>query len=366
MRFVLIFFSLLFLLVGLPLSGVYLWSNQDLSLYLKFPPETFYVEQASFSWPIFFGLIIFLILVLYVFFLWPLRPCIKKKHNRIINNRSLPWWGYLGIFWGLIFWLLAWTRFDWFAAGQNFTFSLLWLAYILVINALTYVRSGRCMLINQTGYFLLLFPISSVFWWFFEFLNRFVQNWYYINIESFSAGLYVIHATICFSTVLPAVLSTRDFLLTFPILKNGYRSFFKISPKSPRLLSILILIVFGLGLACIGLYPDYLFSLLWLSPLFIIISVQTLTGGKHLFSQIKDGDWTQVMVPAIAALICGFFWEMWNYYSLVKWVYNIPYVQRFYLFEMPILGYSGYLPFGLECAVIGDLVGQSFQSLKTQ
>jgi hypothetical protein len=28
----------------------------------------------------------------------------------------------------------------------------------------------------------------------------------------------------------------------------------------------------------------------------------------------------------------------------------------FHLFEMPILGYAGYLPFGLECAVIIDFV----------
>jgi hypothetical protein len=59
---------------------------------------------------------------------------------------------------------------------------------------------------------------------------------------------------------------------------------------------------------------------------------------------------------ALAALICGFFWEMWNFYSLAKWKYSIPFVHRFEIFEMPLLGYAGYLPFGLECMVIADLI----------
>jgi hypothetical protein len=36
-------------------------------------------------------------------------------------------------------------------------------------------------------------------------------------------------------------------------------------------------------------------------------------------------------------------------------VYVIPYVDAFHLFEMPLLGYAGYLPFGLACAATGDL-----------
>lgn len=34
----------------------------------------------------------------------------------------------------------------------------------------------------------------------------------------------------------------------------------------------------------------------------------------------------------------------------------MPYVQRFHLFEMPALGYAGYLPFGLQCLAAASLV----------
>ena len=49
-----------------------------------------------------------------------------------------------------------------------------------------------------------------------------------------------------------------------------------------------------------------------------------------------------------AALLCGFFWEMWNYLAFPKWYYTIPFGQYAHIFEMPLLGYAGYLPFGLE------------------
>jgi hypothetical protein len=44
----------------------------------------------------------------------------------------------------------------------------------------------------------------------------------------------------------------------------------------------------------------------------------------------------------------GFFWEMWNFFSWPKWVYRIPYADVFHLFEMPLGGYLGYIPFSLE------------------
>ena len=47
---------------------------------------------------------------------------------------------------------------------------------------------------------------------------------------------------------------------------------------------------------------------------------------------------------------------MWNFGSLAHLDYTIAYVDRFRIFEMPLLGYAGYLPFGVECAAIAALV----------
>ncbi len=46
---------------------------------------------------------------------------------------------------------------------------------------------------------------------------------------------------------------------------------------------------------------------------------------------------------------------MWNFYSLGHWEYTIPFVHTFEVFEMPLLGYAGYLPFGLECVAVVEI-----------
>ena len=80
--------------------------------------------------------------------------------------------------------------------------------------------------------------------------------------------------------------------------------------------------------------------------------------GLDLLTPIGKGDWRSIWLPAMAALICGFFWEMWNFKSLAHWEYSVPFVQRFHVFEMPVLGYAGYLPFGLECMVVSLMFGK--------
>jgi 8-oxo-dGTP pyrophosphatase MutT (NUDIX family) len=39
---------------------------------------------------------------------------------------------------------------------------------------------------------------------------------------------------------------------------------------------------------------------------------------------------------------------MWNIFAFPKWIYHVEPFEFGFIFEMPILGYGGYLPFGLE------------------
>lgn len=267
-------------------------------------------------------------------------------------RHPFPWWGQAGLALGAVSWALAWTRLPGFAPFQAHTFSLQWLAYIVVINALTYRRTGRCMLLDRPRFFLLLFPVSAAFWWFFEFLNRFVQNWFYVG-QAFTAWEYFWAVTPQFATVLPAVLGTQEWLRSFQRLEGPFARFLPIRVHHPRRLTAIVLALAGLGLMGIGVWPDSLFPLLWVSPGLILVSLRTLGGERHVLSDISVGDWRPAVTAALASLVCGFFWEMWNFHSLFKWIYAVPYVQRFLVFEMPLLGYAAYLPFGLECASIG-------------
>jgi len=347
-------FLLPLLLVVPPLAGLML-KGVDPAPYMEFPPLTRYVQHASFSWTAF----IFLAL-LPVFALAPLlRRYLQvpgPDTSAVLQKHAFPWWGYGGVLLAGVSWFLAWNRFPWFAPLQVYTFLPLWLGYILSINSLTYTRKGRCLLINRPRFFLALFPLSALFWWFFEYLNRFVQNWHYLGVENFSPGEYILHASLCFSTVLPAVQSTEEFLASFPRLAAPLQNWRQLTLSKPGQWGWLLLFLAVLSLGGIAVYPDYLFPMLWMAPLLIITAFQAICGEDTLFRDLARGDWRCVWLPALAALACGFFWEMWNFKSLAHWEYSVPFVQRFHIFHMPLLGYAGYLPFGLECMAVSMML----------
>ncbi len=347
---------LTFMLIGLPMAGIFL-AGRDISVYLEFPPQTQFVRHAPFSLAV-FCFIGLLVLGSVLPFLIRAAAFISGNRNKTDDTPEprFPGWGYVGLIIGLVSWFLAWTRFTWFQFFQAHTFIPLWLSYILVINALTRKRKGTCLLTQRPKAFIVLFPASVGFWWFFEYLNRFVQNWHYIEVNRFSAMEYFFLASASFAMVLPAVLSTREFLLTFSFFERAFGSYVRVNMRHGKTWAWTFLILAAIGLAWIGRFPDYLFPLVWISPLVIIVSLQVVFNDRQPFSELKVGRWTTVIASASAALICGFFWEMWNYYSLAKWIYSIPFVQKLHIFEMPLPGYAGYLPFGLECAVIGDLI----------
>ncbi len=342
------------LLGGLPLLGVFL-AGEPLDRYLEFPPTTRYVDHAAFSWTAFVGVFFFVASVT-IPFLVVILEAPKLPRVYLVQMRSFPWWGWLGITWLGLAWVLAWSRLPWVGVLQPHTFTPLWLGYIVVVNAVTFQRTSHCLLRDRTGYFLALFPLSALFWWFFEYLNRFVQNWYYIGVTEFSALEYFLYATLPFSTVLPAVLSTIECLESFPSLDRAFRDLWMIELKHAAALGWACLLLSCASLTAIAIWPNVLFPLVWISPFLIIISLQAVLGEETILSGLTRGDWRPVWLPALAGLTCGFFWELWNSHSLAHWEYAVPYVHRFQLFEMPLLGYAGYLPFGLECVVVAQLL----------
>jgi hypothetical protein len=272
------------------------------------------------------------------------------------TGSAFPAWGLAGAVILLAGWWLAWSRFAWFSPFQAHTFCLPWIGYILTVNAWCVRRSGSSPMTRAPGRFIALFPASALFWWFFEYLNRFAQNWCYLGTETYSPSAYIVHASLAFSTVLPAVLSTTALLLTWPRFDTGLTRLFRIRPPRGKGAALAGLAVSSFGLALIGRFPDYLFPLVWVAPLMVIVSLQAFSGRATIFSGLRDGDWRQIVAPALAALICGLFWELWNVNSLARWEYAVPFVDCCHVFAMPLLGYGGYPPFGLECLVAGRLI----------
>jgi hypothetical protein len=334
-----------------PLAGLAAL-GEPLAGYLRFPPRTEPFAHTPFAWPM-FALMSLPALAAFGLYFAAITRARPSGRAGICPGR-FPWWGWLGLALLASGWILAWTDDlvppDW----RRHSFTPLWLGYIVAMNALLHRRTGQALLTHRTAWFIALFPLSAAFWWLFEHLNQFTRNWYYSGVETSADWDYFLQGTIPFSTVLPAVASTWAWLRSFPRLDAAALP----ALRGHRRLAWIALAAGVLALVAIGPWPESFSMMLWLAPLLILAGLQQLLLGKSLLAPLEQGDWRPLLQPALAALVCGFFWELWNFGSLARWHYSIPYVQRFHVFEMPLLGYAGYLPFGVTCALVMDVAAR--------
>ena len=247
---------------------------------------------------------------------------------------------------GLILVTVCWPL-NWILPGVRtaYLFFPLWLGYILVVDALVWRRTGNSLWAPSRKDFLLLFLISAPVWWLFELLNLRTANWEYLGRELFSPLQFNLLSTISFSVVVPAVFETAELIRSF-----GWMQRFTSGPRIPATHAVFIgLFVVGLAmLSALLVWPKIFYPFAWTSLVFILEPINYWTDRRHFLDELREGDWRTVIALSLGALMCGFFWEMWNYYSFPKWVYHIPNLGFLRIFEMPLLGYGGYVPFGLE------------------
>jgi hypothetical protein len=343
------------LLLGLPFAGVAI-AGIPLGPYLEFPPKAIGEKPGELALsPAAFAAYAVFIAACTLPVLWRLATAPAGEPAPPTRGR-FPWWGWAGIALGVVAWTFAWTRFPWFGRFQRQTFVPLWGAYLIVSNAAAQRCTGRAPAVASAARYLSLFAASAAFWWSFEYLNRFARNWRYVGINEFGALAYGALATVAFATVLPAFFATYEAIRSWTRLDRALADWIPIRFARPRVAAVAAISLSAAGLAGLGIWPDLLFPLVWVSPVLVVAGIQTLRDRPHVLSGIAHGDWRRPVAAAAAALVCGFFWEMWNFRSLATWQYDIPHVGAFHVFEMPVLGYAGYLPFGLMCATVADAV----------
>lgn len=349
--------------LALPLVGA-LARGDRLAAYLHFPPPLeIPAAYPRFSW-VAAGAVAVLLAAFVISWAIAVRTRVRSQHDagaavsspHMGSGRGFPWWGWLALAWTAVWWVLAWNRFGWFAPLQRYTFFPLWLGLIVTVNAMVETRTATCLMRRAPLKWLTLFVVSAGFWWVFEWLNRFARNWHYLAVDDLTPAAYAAHATLSFSTVLPAVAGVREWLGTF-------RGFESLAARGPawrslnRMTTGWLLVATGMAaLLLTGVQPQHFYPALWLAPLALAWGLSIVREQPGTPAQISRGDWQTAAPWMAAALICGFWWELWNWHSLAKWIYTVPYVDRWHIFEMPLLGYAGYLPFGLECLLVTERI----------
>jgi len=253
-----------------------------------------------------------------------------------------PAHGWIGLVLLAVCWPLNWTL---PGIRTAYLFFPLWLGYILVVDALVQVRTGNSISTTSRKNFVLMFVVSAPVWWLFELINLRTANWEYLGRELFSSFQFNLLSTISFSIVVPAVFETAALIRSFDWMQR-LRTGPRVAATSGVFLGL-----FAIGLAMLSamlVWPKIFYPFTWTALVFIFEPINSWTGRPYFLKELRAGDWRTVTSLLLAALVCGLFWEMWNYYSFPKWIYHIPVLGFWRIFEMPLLGYGGYVPFALE------------------
>ena len=265
-------------------------------------------------------------------------------------REKFPLHGWLGLTLVAVFWTLNWTL---SGLRTHWGFFPLWLGYCLTVDALVFWRTGTSLLVRSWRKYLGLFVLSAPVWWLFETLNLRTQNWFYDGAEFFTPLTFSLLTTLSFTTVIPAVFGSAELMASFDFVKGIKRGLV----ISTNLGTTLAFFFSGwIMLALMLLWPRIFFPFMWVSLFFIFEPINVWMKNRSLAAWTAIGDWRPVIALWLGVLLTAFFWEMWNFFSYPKWIYDVPWGNWLHIFEMPALGYGGYLPFALELYALYHLV----------
>jgi hypothetical protein len=234
-----------------------------------------------------------------------------------------------------------------FNGGHYQLYLWVWWPYILTVDGLVYRRKGSSLFTHRRKEFFRLLPWSMLFWLVFELFNIFLNNWHYVTIPQNSFVRWIAYA-IAFATVLPAIFETKELLHAYGLFKQSSVKAISTSTRwyKPFVITGLAFLILPI------LWPQYYFPLIWGCFIFLLEPLNHRMGAPSLMREWEQGSLRTFFLLLVAGAICGLLWEFWNFWSITKWIYTIPYVGWLKVFEMPILGFLGFPPFAVECFVM--------------
>jgi hypothetical protein len=208
----------------------------------------------------------------------------------------------------------------------TFAYAIVWWGLLLALDALHAVRWGTSPMRRDWRHFLgIVVPASVLYWLVYEYLNIAFPQWRYTGSLN--------------GRIVQAAFGVASFATVIPIMIELYWLFGGRDPAFRRIGASGRgwLVAFGL----VSLAAPLLTGRFWIN--------QAAWVGPALLLLPYVGLAAAAAVPA--ALAAGFGWELVNYWSLTKWQYTIhPEWRR--LFEMPLAGYAGFVPFAFSTLAV--------------
>lgn len=261
----------------------------------------------------------------------------------------VPRWTWLGLAVILVSEILLYFQVE--PVYSHFT-PIAWWGYILLLDGLIKKRRGVSFLADKPWLFGFLAASSALWWLVFEFYNGFIENWVYIGLPENIVHRYIGYL-VAFATIIPAVLSTYEFFLTYWPSRDPLDF-----TKQPRASTLKAWFIVGFLFVTVPLFlpareiRHYLFGFVWLGYIFLLEPLACVSGGYSLLRLWAAGARRLVWLILGSGAVCGLLWEFWNYWAGAKWLYTVPVFPAIRYFEMPLTGFLGFLPFAWECLML--------------
>jgi hypothetical protein len=231
---------------------------------------------------------------------------------------------------------------------------IVWTGYVVLLDAIVARRLGRSYLTTDRVEGVLVALTSIACWWLFEWYNapRFWRGgaeltgiwWQYHGLEP-NLWLRRIGYDWSFATIFPALFLTAAALRSTAFRRLRVRPW-RPAPATCRA-SVALGIVF-VALPLIVVSPWWV-PLVWTGFVLLLEPLNARAGRPSWLADLGRGDASRLAALIASGAICGVLWEFWNFWAATKWTYTVPFLGGAKLFEMPVVGYLGFLPFALEC-----------------
>lgn len=220
-------------------------------------------------------------------------------------------------------------------------YPMLWWGFILVIDSVNFLRWKESPIKSHAKHFFgIILPLSTIYWLYFELVNFYYSQWHYLGVTPAILPNALL-SFISFATVIPAI--TEIFWIFNGPLKEVNGS---------RRRSILWFLA-GVLFAVLPFFSGnfILNQLIWIAPFLLFFPfLKSLTLNAKFF-----------LFASLSGLISGVLWEFFNFWATAKWQYFIL-PEAFRIFEMPVLGYLGFIPFAFSTVAIYLFAKEYFKS----
>jgi len=272
-----------------------------------------------------------------------------KSSRSAAPAARMPAYGWAGLASMVVFEILLFAT-DNVLIGWFFT-PIQWTGLILFLDGLRRRRRGESLLAGHPGEFAILAVISIGSWLVFEGYNLLLRNWTYVGMPVSPWIRYLGYAW-AFATISPGMFLIYETLSD--LLPGEDRTTY---PRLPGRLFWPFVVFGALCLIVPLIWPStHMTPLVWMGFAFFLDPINGRRRDRSILSEFFTGERRSMPLFFLAGLLAGLVWEFWNYWALAKWHYDVPYLGNVRLFEMPILGFLGFMPFIIESLAIYRLV----------